>query len=336
MMFALFFSPWIDSLADLFGLFDFQIRAFLTIGLVSLICGMVGAMVVANRMAFFSDAMAHCAFAGVALGLLTVMLLGFSLQAGDAQDWLVPLVMVGFSALIGFGIAYVRDQTNLATDTVIGVFFAGAMGFGAMLLTALRSRSRFDPEGFLFGNPWVVSDIDILYLLILFGFTSCLLAFRHNQLVLTSFNPTLARSRGIGIRVNNYLFIILLALIVNFSLRAVGVLLINGLLIVPAASAANVARNLRGMFWWTMSLSLISGIGGLLLSMRLRIPISEGPPLEFGPSGPILLLSVLGFFLTMILAANRALNARIAGKSVDQPMAESDGEHTAGEPFCLH
>ncbi|VTS03445.1 metal ABC transporter permease [Tuwongella immobilis] len=336
MTMASFITLWIEGISSLLGILEFEVRAFLTVGLVCLICGLVGAMVMANRMAFFSDAMAHCSFAGVALGMLTVLMFGYSLKAGDAQDWLVPLVMVLFSVLIGFGIAWVRERTNLATDAIIGVFFAGAMGFGALLLTALRNRSRFDPEGFLFGNPWVATDIDLFYLLILLGFTTILMIGRQNSFLLSSFNQTLAKSRGTSTRINQYLFIVLLALIVNFSLRAVGVLLINGLIIVPAASAANIARNIRELYLWSIGLSVTSGLGGLLVSSHLKLPMPEGPPLEFGPSGPILLIAVFGFFFTLALAANRAWNERFASGRSNPNTSCPEHPDSPNEPFCLH
>jgi len=289
-----------QSVASSLAIEPFELRGILAVLLVSLICGMVGALVVGNRMAFFSDAMAHCAFAGVALGGLIAILSGVAKDAG-VRDWIIPIVMVVFSAFIGIGIAFVREQTTLSTDTVIGVFFAGAMGFGALLLPALRTHTRFDPESFLFGNPWIASDVDVLYLMVLFVLTMWLLVTRHNDLVFTSFSSSLARSRRISLRWNNYVFIVLLALIVNFSLKAVGVLLINGLLIVPAATAANVAKNMRQMFWMTITLSVFAGMCGLFLSSEVEIPIGTGQPLRFGPSGPILLLSVFGFFVSMAL-----------------------------------
>lgn len=117
-------SSIIDALAKALGFaYTFDFRAILSVILVTTACGMVGALVVGNRMAFFSDAMAHCAFAGVALGLL------FTIAFGAGRDpesfrWLVPLIMVGFGALVGLAIAFVKEKTELASDTVIGVFFA--------------------------------------------------------------------------------------------------------------------------------------------------------------------------------------------------------------------
>jgi len=104
---------------------------------------------------------------------------------------------------------------------------------------------------------------------------------------------------------NNYLFIVLLALIVNFSLKAVGVLLINGLLIVPAATACNLARNMRQMFWLTLLISVGTGMVGLFLSSEIRASFGSGREVRLGPSGPILLLSVMVFFVSMILVRKR-------------------------------
>ena len=237
----------IDSVGRALGFtWVFEFRAILSVLLVTAVCGMVGALVVGNRMAFFSDAMAHCAFAGVALGILLTIALG-SGKEPEKFRWLVPLVMVAFGALVGLAIAFVKENTELASDTVIGVFFAGAIGFGAMLLTAIKQKRAINPETFLFGSPLFVEDSDLLYLTILFALVVALLVWRSNHLLLASFNQSLARSRRVSLRLNNYLFILLLALIVNFSIVTVGALLINAMLIVPAATASNIARNLRQM-----------------------------------------------------------------------------------------
>src|SRR5215207_7572179 len=111
-------------LAELFGTELFMMRGMLTLIVMCLVCGMVGSLVVGNRMAFFSDALAHCAFAGVALGLLTGFLTGAH-KNSFFYTWGIPLVMVGFGVVIGVGIVFVREKTALASDTVIGVFFAG-------------------------------------------------------------------------------------------------------------------------------------------------------------------------------------------------------------------
>lgn len=288
----------IDQLGRALGFtYGFDFRAVLSVLLVTAICGMVGALVVGNRMAFFSDAMAHCAFAGVALGVILTLAMGAGRDPEEFR-WLVPLIMVVFGAIVGLGIAYVKEKTQLASDTVIGVFFAGAIGFGAMLLSALKKKRAIDPETFLFGSPFFVQDVDFLYLGVLLLLTVALLYRRYNHLLLASFNPSLASSRRVSLRLNNYLFILLLALIVNFSIVTVGALLINAMLVVPAAAASNVSRTLRQMFWWTLGLSVAAGMIGLYVSntLSLRVGVDD---IEFGPSGAIICVTVLIFFLSM-------------------------------------
>jgi zinc transport system permease protein len=280
-------DTWLYSLSNM--------RALVVIVLVSFICGSVGSLVVGNRMSFFSDALAHSAFAGIALG----MLLSLTQLGVGHEAWLLPLVMVLFGIAVGIAIAYVREKTGLANDTVIGVFFAFAVGFGGMLFNSFQTRTSLNPESFLFGSPLFVGDFDLLAMLVLAVLLAVVLVGLYNHFVLASFNPSLARSRGIRLRLCNYLFIALLALIVNLCLRAVGALLINAMLIVPAATAANLGRNLRQMFWSSILLSLVAGVGGLWFSNAVRLPIGRGDPLEFGPAGSIVVLGVLLFFLSV-------------------------------------
>jgi zinc transport system permease protein len=257
----------------------------LAVILVSLICGAVGSLIMSNRMAFFSDALAHCTFAGVGIALVLGAVLGFLnvRREGAFYQWGLPLIMVCFGACVGVGIAFVRERTGLANDTVIGVFFAGAIGLGAVLLRQLNQKGYVpDLERFVFG--------DILFLLALVTFG--LLAYLYNPLVFTSFNTSLARSRRVPVQLCNYVFIVLLALIVNLCLWIVGALLINGLLLVPAATAVGVSRNMRQLFWWTTGICLACGLGGIWLSWEANL-VSSG--------GSMIVLGVLLFFTLMVL-----------------------------------
>jgi zinc transport system permease protein len=210
--------------------------------------------------------------------------------------------MAAFGSLIGVGIVFVQERTGLANDTVIGVFFAGAIGFGAMILYGFHDRRTFDPERFLFGGPSFVTSLDLLILTALLVLTALLFAWKYNQLVMASFNPSLARSRRVPVALNAYLFVFLLALIVNFSISAVGVLLINGLLIVPAAAASNFSVNMRQMFRYTFLLSVFIGLVGLAISWNFELRIRSGPPIEFGVSGTITCIGVIVFALSMAFA----------------------------------
>ncbi len=288
------FIRWLTSITG--AEYTFVVKSYLTIIVLCLLCGMVGAMVVGNRMAFFSDAMAHCAFAGVALGYLTVLW-----RDGDKEmaTWMVPLVMVLFGIAVGAGMVYVRDRTGLAHDTVIGVFFALALGFGAMLTTVIQQQSSVNLETFLFGNLSLVPEADLVYLCGAFLLVVGVFVWRYNQFMFASFNPSLGRTRRMTVTFNNYLFIILLALVVNLSIQAVGALLINALLVVPAAAAANVSRNVRQMFWLTVAFCLGSGLIGYWLSTELTITVHK-QSVGFNPSGVIVVVCVLLFLASMI------------------------------------
>lgn len=290
----------IDSIARLFPssswlAYSFNVRALIVIALVSLICGAVGSLVVGNRMAFFSDALAHCAFAGVTLGML------FALNLGQAADdhWIVPLTMVAFGVLVGIAIAFVKENSALASDTIIGVFFAFSVGFGGMMLQALSRSTYSNPESFMFGNVLFVFEDEVLILFALALGLAAVMAIAYNSLVFASFNPSLARSRGIRVRSWNYVFIVMLALIVNLCLRPVGALLINALLIVPAATAANIGRNARQMFWIAILVSLLCGELGLWLSNVVQVPVRRGDPIHLQTAGTIVVLCVAAFIASL-------------------------------------
>jgi zinc transport system permease protein len=273
-----------------------NLHALLAFILVSLSCGAVGSLVVGGRLAFFSDALAHCAFAGVSIGFVLFAL--FSPSTSREDFWaLVTVVMLAFGGLIGFSIAAVRDRTGLASDTVIGVFFAGCLGLAAMLRNLMQSRELFNLDDFLFGDPLRVRGPEEVHLALLALLVAGVLLVIYNPLLLGGFSNSLALARNIPARVANYVFIILLAFVVNLCVRTVGVLLINALLIVPAATAANVSRNLRQLFWLTIALCLGSSLLGLLLSWEVETRTGA----RLGESGAIVLISVALFGLSMVL-----------------------------------
>src|SRR5262245_14007933 len=242
---------------------SWNVYSLIAVTIVALICGAVGSLVVANRMAFFSDALAHCSFAGAACGLLLGLILGASDEG--FKQWIM-LIMIVFGIAVGLLIAFVQEKSGLPSDTVIGVFFAGAIGLGAIFVKTIGSRKYFHLEAFLFGDPLWVESPEILWLLALLAVTWVVLASSYNTLVFASFNESLAFSRQLRVRVSRYLFIALLGLIVNLCLQVVGVLLVNALLIVPAATAGNFARNMRQLFWGAVTLGLLAGWAGVALT----------------------------------------------------------------------
>lgn len=300
-------GEWVDQTIGQFcGHFDpssffasqQHVGALLALILVGISCGGVGSVVVGTRMAFFSDALAHCAFAGIGIGFLFFELV--LLPAGTPPDqfwtWVTPM-MVLFGITVGFGIAAVKQLTGLASDTIIGVFFAGAIGLAAALRRIIQSRQFFSLEEILFGNPLYTRGADLINLTFLVILTVVVLAWIGNALFLASFNTSLAISRRMSVQVHQYVFMILLAILVNLCLRTVGVLLINTLLVVPAATAANLCRNLRQMFWVTLLLCVGCCLGGLFLSWEL-LAVTDGK-VDLEIAGTIVMLSVGLFFLSV-------------------------------------
>ncbi|MGL4553347.1 MAG: metal ABC transporter permease [Gemmataceae bacterium] len=293
-------EQWLKAVAesappDTFFNYPWNLAALIALFLVALICGATGSLVVGARMAFFSDALAHSAFAGVSIGFVLATVF---LAADDSSFWAsVTPVMLAFGMLVGFGIAWARERTGLTNDTVIGVFFAGSTGLAAALRQVIQDRRLFTLEDFLFGNPLGVGGGDLVSLAVLAAVTGGVLMLIYNPLLLGGFNPSLARSRRLPHVLASYVFIVLLALVVNLTVRTVGVLLINALLVVPAAAAINLGRNLRQVFWLSVVLCLVSSLGGLFLCWEVESRLN----VRLGIPGTIVLLSVALFALSAVI-----------------------------------
>jgi zinc transport system permease protein len=233
--------PWAQPL--------FMQRALLATLMLTPMCAGMGVLVVSHRMAFFSDAISHSAFTGVALGLL----LGIDPR----------LSLVLFGLVVGLAITRMKRGSPLSTDTVISVFFSAAVALGVVLISARRGLTR-NLQSFLYGDVLAVSDGELLLYLALFVFVALFLAWAYNRLMLIGVNERFAATRGINNAAYEYTFALLLSLVVTMSIRAVGLLLVTALLVVPAATARNLARSAGGMFWFAIIASLLSGIGGLI------------------------------------------------------------------------
>ena len=231
----------------------FMQQAMVGLLLLAPMTAVMGIQVVNFLMAFVSDAISHSALAGVALGLI------FAVN----PDWTMPL----FGLLVGLGIMILLRHSRLSSDTVIGVFFSAMVAFGLAIVSRDRSLAR-DLQRFLYGDILTISDAQILCLAALLVALMTFQARSYNHLLYIGINPTLAQAHRVRVAVHQYLFAGLLALIVMFSVQAVGVLLVTALLIVPAAAARNLARSAGRMFWWALMISVSSAVVGLLVSAQ--------------------------------------------------------------------
>jgi len=231
----------------------FMQQALLGLILLAPLAAAMGVQVVNFRMAFFSDAISHSAFAGVALGLIVAL---------DPQ-----LSMLAFGVLVGLAIAALQRLSTLSSDTVIGVIFAAVVAFGLAVVSRDQNVAR-DIQRFLYGDILTISGVQILGLLALFALLTIFQAWGYNRLIYIGLNPTLAKAHRVPVAVYQYFFAALLALVVIFAVWAVGVLLVTALLIVPAAAGRNLARSAGAMFWWALVVAETSAVAGLIISAQ--------------------------------------------------------------------
>lgn len=249
-----FLCDWIGKLMPLECMqMRFMQTAMLGLILIAPMAALAGTQVVNFRMAFFSDAIGHSAFAGVAFGLL------FAVSPGITM----PLLAL----IVGIGIMAVKQRSGLSTDTIIGVFFSAVVAAGLAVVSRYPQAAR-DMQMFLYGDILTISDTDIAVMVLLLIVFLLFQAFSFNKLICIGLNLQLAKAHRIRTAFYQYLFAALLSLVVILSVKAVGVLLVTAMLITPAAAARNLASSYGKMVWIAILISLFSAIAGLLLSAQ--------------------------------------------------------------------
>lgn len=229
----------------------FMKNAFLAVLLVTPLFGVLGTMVVSNRMAFFSDSLGHGAFTGIALGVLL----------GIASPLLSLLV---FSIAFALFITWIKNKSGASADTVIGVFSATAIALGLMLMSRGGSFNKYST--YLIGDILAITPGDLMGLLAVFVFVLLAWGLLYNRLLVLSVNASFARSRGIPALLYESAYAALLAVVVAISIQWVGILIINALLVLPAAAARNVATSVKSYHLASVLIALVSGIAGLILA----------------------------------------------------------------------
>ena len=234
---------------------DFMKNALLAIIIMAPLFGLLSTMVVTGRMSFFSDALGHSAFTGIAIGCIM----------GAAMPTAVAVV---FSIAFALLFSYVRSRSNHAADTLIGVFSSTAVALGIFIAT-LGGGSFTKYNKYLVGDILSVTGGEIGILAIVLVLVVAFWVVFSNRMTLTAIHPQLASSRGIPVKFSNTIFTVAIAVVVTLTIPSVGLLILNSLLVLPAAAARNVAKNLRQYHLLSVSFALASGIGGLIVSYYL-------------------------------------------------------------------
>ena len=235
-------------------LFNYMKHALLALLLLTPLLSLLGTMAVNRRMAFFSDALGHSALAGVGLG----MLLG-------VQNELISMIIFGI--IWAVMISRINRTGGESADTVISVFSSAGIAAGLLILSRNGSFSKY--SSLLSGDVLSITPQDLFWLLLALPLGCVIWAILYNKLLLTAVNPALAQSRGIQTKWVEYAFVSLVAVAVMLSIRWVGVLLINALLILPAAAARNISRTAAQHALFSVLIGLFCGVAGLVLAYYL-------------------------------------------------------------------
>lgn len=218
-------------------------------------CGIVGVGLVGHRMSYFSNAISHSSFAGVAIGLLAGISPYFSL--------------VGFAILIGLAITALKRRSRLADDTIIGVIFSAAMALGIVLISAFRGLGR-EMLTYIYGDILALTEAEVYLAFATLVVAVAFSALYYNRLALTAVSPEVARSAGVRVAALEYIHAALIAGVVAVAIRAVGLLFVTALLVLPAATARNIAKRQGSLFWWSACIGALSAVGGIILSVYLN------------------------------------------------------------------
>ncbi len=235
--------------------YQFMRNALLAILVMAPLFGLLSTMIVTGRMSFFSDALGHSAFTGIAIGCICGV---------AAPIWVAVIFSVVFALLFSF----VRHRSNQAADTLIGVFSSAAVALGIFIAT-LNGSSFTKYNKYLIGDilsitPGEIGVLALVLVAVIIFWVLC-----ANRLTLSSVHPQLASSRGIPVELLQTLFTAAIAVVVTLTISSVGLLILNSLLVLPAAAARNVSRNLRQYHLLSILFALIAGVGGLVASFYL-------------------------------------------------------------------
>ena len=253
--------------------FEFMKNALFAILIITPLFGIIGTMIVNNKMAFFSDALGHSAFTGIAIG----MLLGVSNNT---------ISMIAFAILFALLLNKINASRIASKDTIISVFSSTAIALGLVILT--KNGNYTSISNYLIGDILNIFPEEIWILLGIAIFVLLFWIKYFNQLLAISVNTSLAKSKGIKTKIIENIFVALIAVIVTVSIKWVGILIINSLLILPAASSRNISKNMRQYHFWSVLFSLLSGVVGLVASYYFGV--STGPT--------IVLVSSIIYFVT--------------------------------------
>jgi zinc transport system permease protein len=255
--------------------YEFMRNALLAVLFVSPLFALLGCMVINNQMTFFSEALGHAALTGIAIGAI----------AGLADPtW----AMLAFAGILTVVITVLRRYSAASTDTIVGLVMAFSVALGLVILSKYGGIGKYSK--FLIGDILTISKPEIIRLIIAVSAILILWVFFFNRLFVVSLNRSLAQSRGINVWLVEFIFSLTVALVVTMSIQWIGILVINSMLILPAAASRNIAGNISNYILISVIISIMAGVSGLIVSFC------------FGTAtGPTIVLISMGFFIVSLI-----------------------------------
>jgi zinc transport system permease protein len=264
-------------------LYEFVVNGMLCAFIVGPLLGGIGTMVVIKRMAFFSQAVGNAALTGVAIGVII------------GESYTAPYMsMFSFCILFGLFLNFAKNRTKMSSDTLIGVFLSISLAIGATALLWVSARvNTHILDTVMFGSILTVNDTDISVLLASALVTGLIAIPLYNRMLLASLNPSLAHVRGVKVHLLEYVFVLLVTLLTVACVKIVGAVLVEALLLIPAAASRNLNRSTRGFVIWSIVFSTVSCVAGVYVPMRFDLPVPSG--------GAIILTAAIIFLVTMAI-----------------------------------
>lgn len=263
--------------------FAFVVNGFLCAIVIGPLLGGIGTMVVAKRMAFFSQAVGNAALTGVAIGVII------------GESYTAPYVsMFSFCLLFALFLNFTKNHTKMSSDTLIGVFLSISLAIGATVLLWVSAKvNTHILDTVMFGSILTVDDTDITVLLATAALTIATALPLYNRMLLASLNPSLAHVRGIRVHLLEYVFVLLVTILTVACVKIVGAVLVEALLLIPAAAARNLTRSMRGFVLTSIAFSTVSCLVGVYAPLRYDLPLPSG--------GAIILTAALLFVATLVI-----------------------------------
>ena len=264
-------------------LYEFVVNAFICAIIVGPLLGAIGTMVVVKRMAFFSQAVGNAALTGVSIGVLL------------GESYTAPYVsMFCFCILFGLLLNFTRNHSKMSSDTLIGVFLSISLAVGATVLLFVSAKvNTHILDTVMFGSILTVNDLDMTVLIVTTFITAGVAIPLYNKMLLASLNPNLAHVRGVNVHFLEYVFVLLITILTVSCVKIVGAVLVEALLLIPAAAARNLNNSIKGFVGWSVVFSTFSCLFGIYAPVAFDIPIPSG--------GAIIITAAIIFFITLFI-----------------------------------